>query len=199
MTTAAADGPAGHPSIAHRAGMWLGHLHPRIAPPLFAVMLLGPVVAMWLPGLAAHAVISYAATPATITLILAGLCSSHVHDRNLCERDFDDTLLDPQGAVERHDRQLRWFHRHFKATTVALFAGFILVATWDVLSSWPWPARAAVTLTALALVTVVCYGLTSMGTHRRLKRWCRYCRRNGGGDPAPAPTPDPVTTGRRHG
>lgn len=199
MTSATAGGHAGRGSLIHRAAMWAGHHHPRVMPPALGILLAASIVTTWTWTSASPALqltISAVSIVSASIFLITIIASTLVHDRNLCERDFDDTLLDPQGEVERYDRQLRTYHRSPWMTSLSLLAAVALLSD-QIVATWPWPARAAVTAASIGVFTVLVHHAMAVHTHRRLSRWCPYCRRRGPGTPVVAPPPQPVSTNTR--
>lgn len=194
MTSTAAGDHAGRESWGHRTAMWLGHYEPRISP-VSDVGVVGYVLfTLW-----------FSIQPVGVTVyfvvvsvhLVAMFCSDAVHGRNLCPRDIDDTLLDPQGAVDKNLRRLSWMHggRQRVLTTVAALTMIGLLVGVGALVHLPWPVRAMATALAIVAGTVTVYGSLSMHTHRRLQPWCPWCQHGGRGPRSQATAPDPQPVG----
>lgn len=199
---AATDGGAGRGSRAYRMAMWVGHYEPDATPVFYAVILGQVACGLWLP-VSVNVITSGVAAPVLLLFIVAMLCSDFVHGRNLCPRDFDDTLLDPQGAVDKNMRRLAWIHRP-KVRLVHAVAAFVVISILMISSlayGWPWPIRAVMMVVAIAGVTLAGYTSVAIRTHRRLHPWCPLCRRRGGGggggSGSRVPDPQPVNTNAR--
>lgn len=199
MTSATADGHARRDSTIHRVAMWLGHYEPRVVPVVFCALLAACFAYLWIPRWSG-------VTDGLVTQLIAAAfvlarCGV-IHDRNLCRRHIDDTLLDPQGAVDRYRRRMAWCHDiRVRVSTVSLVAGIVAIAAFACsrfAADWPWPARAAITAAALATFPVVVYTTLALRTHRKLQRWCLWCNPGGGGGGhVTAPDPQPVGTSTR--
>lgn len=197
---AATAGGAGRRSRAYRAGMWLGHYEPRMTPFVYVLILWNIIGNLWFSA-SLSTITSNAIAAMMPVFIVAMLCSDWVHGRNLCPRDLDDTLLDPQGAVNKNMRRLVWWHRPLWWQLLRGAVGFALIALLATslrLRGMPWPVRGMLTLVAIPGAAMVVYSAMAMHTHRRLQRWCTLCWRGGRGPkdqvPEPQPDPDPVNT-----
>lgn len=196
---AATAGGAGRGSRAYRMAMWVGHYEPH-ATSVFHAVILGQVACgLWLP-VSVNKITSGVTAAVLALLIVAMLCSDFVHGRNLCPRDLDDALLDPQGAVDKNMRRLVWMHRP-KVRLLHAEAAFVVVGVLMISSlayGWPWPARAVLMVAATTGVALAGYSSMAMRTHRRLYPWCPLCRRGGGGGTwSRVPDPQPVNTNAR--
>lgn len=193
MTSTAGD-HAGRESLVHRIAMWLGHYEPRISPVSDVAVLGYVLLTLWFSIQPVGAIVYFVLVSVNL---VAMFCSDFVHGRNLCPRDIDDTLLDPQGAVDKNLRRLSWMHggRQRVLTTAAPLTMIALLVSVTGLAHLPWPVRAVATALAIAAALVTMYASLSMHTHRRLQPWCPWCRHGGRGPRSQATAPDPQPVG----
>ncbi len=202
MSTAEGSDHSAHDRPLFRLAMWWGHHSVRWLPIPFAMGMAALAVSWWLPDLPPAQNVALLAVPMVIfgATGLGVLCTDLVHGRNLCLSCVNDPpLLNPQAAVDRHLRTLRFFHAR-RRMRAAIGLSFLSTAAMVAGRSpmLPAPGRAGVTALFAAGVAANVYLMHVYRTHRRLHVWCPWCRRGGGGpdDPQTAPTPDPV--GRAH-
>lgn len=196
MTSATAGDRPGRQSRARRAAMWLGHYEPVINP-VFDAALIGYVLT-WIWLQARPPLVAVFAIVATGNLA-AMFCGDLIHGRNLCPRDIDDTLLDPQGAVNKNLRRLQWAHGTWprRLGLIASLTVIALLVTVPQLAHLPWPVRAVASVLAVVAGVAVTYGALSLYTHRRLQPWCPWCQHGGGGPRSHVTAPDPQPVGTR--
>jgi hypothetical protein len=192
MTSTAAGDDAGRESCVRRVAMWLGHYEPRIAPVSNIVIFVFVLSVLWYP-----IQIAWVGTFMVLMVMNIGMmvCGDFAHGRNLCPRDIDDTLLDPQGAVDRNLRRLSWVHRRRVLGVIAPLTMIFLLTDVSRLAHLPWPFRAAATVVAIAASLGVVYSSLSMYTHQRLQPWCPWCRHGGHGPGSQVSVPDPQPVG----
>ncbi len=113
--------------------------------------------------------------------------AERVHYRSLCPREVSEApWLDPQGAVDRHQRELRVWHSRWQRIipSVISMAFLVLYLTIPVGKEWAFVAMFAASGLGSAYLTYVDI------THTRLYPWCPQCRKGGRG-PRGFTVPDP--------
>ncbi|MFB9340184.1 anthrone oxygenase family protein [Actinoplanes octamycinicus] len=171
------DRPARQPLIR------LAHHGSRVAPLFVAGALTCWSTAAWASATAS----ALRATAAAVGIagILAYTGHLLVHRRRLCLACHHDApLSDPQAAVHRYRRRLRWHHRSLVRAVTGLVAPVIVAMDLQQPDAPRW-IRIATTLPALAAGATYAYLLRAADTHRQLEHWCPGCnlRRPSGSDP----------------
>lgn len=108
-----------------------------------------------------------------------------------CERCLAAVpFLDPQGAVDRRRRELRLYHRRRLNITIqvaVLVVGVMIPPSVFGYAWWFFVVR------MFTFAIIGSYMAWVMIVHNRLRPWCPYCPRWGGGDDPAPQEPDPVT------
>lgn len=179
--------------------IWVGHYQARVqlvTTPLF--WLLPAAVAVVTDSRAVDWVVTVLVL-AAVPVIMVTFIGKDLHDRSLCLRDTEtdlETVLDPEGAVNRNRNRLRWYHRRW-ATYLVGGASIIWAATNGLLTRQAsFPVRLGALGLAVLITGAVLYLLVLVpATHQRLRPWCPWCHWRDGGDEeaAPDPAPDPVS------
>jgi hypothetical protein len=183
-----------------RLAVFLGHHSLQWEPWIFTTMIAFVLFRWWVPT--PPLVIFYIGSViGTVTWfsLLGLLVVQRVHDRNLCERDLDHMpWADPQGAVDREMRQLK-FHHNMRARWIMVIMAVAPLILINVAGNWPMPARVILTVLAALAVACMIYTCKALLVHRWLRRWCPMCHHRHGDDDesTPAPTPDPAGVGQR--
>ena len=201
MATGIADGNGGNrEGWLYRVGMWCGHYFITMMAVTFVFNIGAAVITPWLHGVpgfsTAQTWMGWVVAAATLLALLARV---RYHDRNLCPRCLNAVpFADPDGAVRRHRRELRYAHavtvRRLVAAVVVLSAATALLST----SHWLGiPHLMGTVLADSVLITVAVglgYSLWALRWHMRLQPWCPWCRRYDDGDEPPV-VPDPTPPG----
>lgn len=170
----------------NRFFMWAGHYSIRMMLPAIAVIVVFTVTGR--PG-GDNGVLSWVVSAVWMAWFATVILDTGYHESRLCERCITATPLDPQAAVTRWDRILRFFHQRKRITVlaVAVTLWFFVGAAFTDHKWWSY------------VLSVLCYALigvlfTALHMHRKLYPWCPYCKWDGGGEKEVVPDPDPAAS-----
>ncbi|RJL21123.1 hypothetical protein [Bailinhaonella thermotolerans] len=162
-----------------------GHLYGRCGLAVYGV-----VACLALAGVPVHAVVAW---PMLVSMV-AGLGAEQVHARRYCDWCTRALPLDTQAQIARNRYALRTWHRlprsgRLLAGLTALWAASLAVAFGGRAAGVPVEVSGRIAL-GMLVGPIAVLGLVSQ-IHQRLRPWCPWCRRGGGGEEPGEPEPGP--------
>lgn len=137
----------------------------------------------------------------SVISVIGMMCAMFVHELSLCPLEMREAPFhDPQEAVERNRRRLRYYHNRTLAMAFVVLCSFpvIIFLAAPAASRGPALVKALLTVLAIAGLAGNIYSARVLRTHQQLALWCPWCRDDGPDDDQQvAPTPDPVVSAHR--
>lgn len=197
----ATDGASERPrGVLRRAVLAWGHHSLRLEMPLTTSAVASIVASWWVPegDPPAWVLVVYSLAIVLALTLASALICQHFHGRELCVRCLDAIpWLDPQAATDANDRWLRLFHDIRRMRRLLILSAVPILLWLLQADQWWWQLKLPASLAALVGVWSLGRHAHAIAAHSRLRRWCPYCRRGGGGDHTPVQPPVPTGTRER--
>lgn len=205
MTTSSDEAPGSRFTGWQRAMLRLGHLYGRFSTLCLLSLLALNTAQLWLPDDAQRNIAGDIALVASLVYVGGSMLRDRYHGRMPCTACLDlEPWLDPQGAVEKHDRQLRlWHHPWYRRGLVLILGWFVMTTLFSATITGTnhqlpvphWVGASIGTALYLVLFVAIRTAFNAGNQHKRLRPWCPGCRNGGRGPRAritPQPSPEPA-------